>query len=172
MCRIQNFPRTEQKKLSQLFPDIEKVICAQNSNAYKFMAVSVYDRWLEEEDTLKLQSNVSPEEQRSRDEKFTVFSKKIIENTDVINLTMQGRCPKPQPVFRRFLSNTAKLQHMRNASNHVSSCDFFKVALPKLEALYLESWDDTNIFYLRNEKSANIIESWANESGLYRLDYR
>lgn len=171
MCSIQKFPRTEQNKLSQLFPDIEKVICAQDSDAYKFMAVSVYDRWLEEEDTLRPLAKVSPEEQRSRDEKFAVFSKKIIENTDVINLTMKGRCPKPQPVFRKFLSKTAKLQHMRNASSHVSRCDFFKVALPELEALYFESWDDTNIFYLRNEKSANIIESWANESGLYRLDY-
>ncbi len=172
MCRIPKFPKTEQKKLSQLFPDIERVICAQDSDAYKFMAVSAYDSWLGEDDEMKLLSNMSLEEQRLRDKKFDVFSKKIIENTDVINLTLQGTSPKPRPVFRKFLSKTAKLQHMRNASNQLTSCNFFQVALPELEALYLESWGDTNIFYLRNEKSANIIESWANESGLYRLDYR
>ncbi|GAC13965.1 hypothetical protein GLIP_1324 [Aliiglaciecola lipolytica E3] len=53
--------------------------------------------------------------------------------------------------------------------HNVDSRRFYKIVLPELEAVYFESWDDTNVFYLRNTEHAVQIEKWANECGLYCL---
>jgi hypothetical protein len=153
-----------------MFPELDKVVAVEDTDKYRFMAVSVFDHWLSEEESNQLLSDVSEEEQMLRDQKFDLFSNKIIQSTEVINFTFKGRWTKSRPVFRKFTSESSKKDYMKSASNFVGSQFFFKVALPEFEALYFENWDDTNIFYLRNENHASLIETWANECGLYRLD--
>ena len=170
MRRFQNFDRQQQALFTSMFPELDKVVAVEETDKYRFMAISVFDHWLSEEESNKLLSGVSEEDQMLRDQKFDLFSNNIIESTEVINFTFKGRWAKSRPVFRKFTSAGSKQNYMKSASNFVSSNFFFKVALPEFEALYFESWDDTNIFYLRDEKHADLIETWANECGLYRLD--
>jgi len=170
MRRLQNFKKEQQILFINMFPELDKVVAIEETDKYRFMAISVFDHWLSEEESIQLLSGVSEEEQMLRDQKFDSFSKKIIESTEVINFTFKGRWAKSRPVFRKFTSEGSKQNYMKSASNFVSNNFFFKVALPEFDALYFESWDDTNIFYLRNEKHADLIETWANEYGLYRLD--
>lgn len=170
MRRLQNFDKQHQALFTSMFPELDKVVAVEYTNKYRFMAVSVFDHWLSEDESDQLLSAVSEKEQILRNQKFDLLSNKIIQSTEVINFTFKGRLAKSRPVFRRFTSEESKKDYMQSASNFVSSNFFFKIALPELEALYFESWDDTNIFYLRNKQHADLIETWANECGLYRLD--
>lgn len=170
MRKFQNLGKMEQISLLDMYPELDKVVAVEDTDKYQYMAISVFDHWLKEDEAFDLLSDVPEDEQLQRDRKFDLFSEKIIENTEVVNFTFKGRWSKARPVFRKFTSNVCKINYMKSASNYVSSNFFFKVALPELEALYFESWDDTNVFYLRNEKHAELIESWANECGLYRLN--
>ena len=162
--------KNEQLQYREKFPDLDKLVAVEETDAYTYMAVSVFDHWLGPDDSVKYLSNISAEEQHERDKKFIQFSKKIIENTDVINFTLKGRWSNSQPQIRKFTSNQAKESYLASTPHNVSSNHFFRVILPELEAVYFESWDDTNVFYLRNPEHAETIEKWANECGLYRLD--
>lgn len=51
-----------------------------------------------------------------------------------------------------------------------SSKDFFCVILPELGAMYLENWDDTNVFYLRDASKSALIKEWADECGVFYLE--
>lgn len=162
--------KQSQIDLREKYPDLDKLYAMEDTDAYTYMAVSVFDHWLGAEDAVKLLSDVSEEEQKSRDSKFVKFAKKLIENTDVLNFTFKGCWNSAKTQFRKFTSNTAKEDYLMCAPHNVDSSHFYKVVLPDLEAVYFESWDDTNVFYLRNPKHAEKIEKWANECGLYCLN--
>ena len=162
--------KQSQIDLREKYPDLDKLYAVEDTDEYTYMAVSVFDRWLGAEDSIKYLSDVSEEEQQSRDVKFVKFAKKLIENTEVLNFTFKGRWSSAKPQFRKFTSNSAKEAYLMCAPHNVDSSHFYKVVLPELEAVYFESWDDTNVFYLRNPKHAEKIEKWANECGLYRLN--
>jgi len=162
--------KQSQIELREKYPDLGKLYAVDDTDEYTYMAVSVFDRWLGAEDSIKYLSDVSEEEQLSRDLKFVKFAKKLIENTEVLNFTFKGRWSSAKPQFRKFTSDAAKEAYLMCAPHNVGSSHFYKVVLPELEAVYFESWDDTNVFYLRNPKHAEKIEKWANECGLYRLN--
>lgn len=162
--------KQSQIDLREKYPDLDKLYAVEDTDEYTYMAVSVFDRWLGTEDSIKYLSDVSQEEQHSRDLKFVKFAKKLIENTEVLNFTFKGRWSSAKPQFRKFTSDAAKEAYLMCAPHNVDSSHFYKVVLPELEAVYFESWDDTNVFYLRNTKHAEKIEKWANECGLYRLN--
>jgi hypothetical protein len=143
-------------------------VAVEETDSYTYMAVSVFNRWLGPEDSIKLLQNVSKKEQCERDSKFNLLSKVIIENTEVINFVYKGRWSKARLQFRKFLSEEAKKNYLKVGGN--TSKYMFKVALPQFEALYFESWDDTHVFYLRDLKYAKILEKWATECGLHTID--
>lgn len=162
--------KKDQINLREKFPDLDKLYAVEETDAYTYMAVSVFDRWLGAEDSIKYLSDVSEEEQQSRDSKFVKFAKKLIENTEVLNFAFKGRWSSEKPQFRKFTSDIAKESYLMCTPHNVDSSHFYKVVLPELEAVYFESWDKKNVFYLRNPMHAEQIEKWANECGLYRLN--
>jgi len=159
-----------QKALRDKFPELDKLIAVEETDSYTYMTISVFDRWLGSEDSDKYLSDVSEKEQDERDSKFIAFSKKLIDNTEVLNFTFKGRWSNALPQFRKFTSHAAKKSYLMCTPHNVDSSHFYKAVLPELEAVYFESWDDTNVFYLRNIKHAGQIEKWANECGLHRLN--
>ena len=170
MRRFRNLAQSQQSGLRAQFPDIDKVLAVEETDNYSYLAVSVFDHWLDQGEANRLLSNVSNCEQKLRDEKFDQLSRIIISTTDVYNFTIKGKGAKSSIVFREFTSDKFKEEYMMSASNYVSSNLFFHVALPELGALYFESWDDTNVFYLRNDDHKDLIKSWANKCGLFCLD--
>lgn len=169
MRNFKNFDDNKQHFYSDRFPDLEKLLNSEETDAYCYIAISVFDHWLNNEDATKLLSTVPEEEQKQRDLKFERFARKLIGNTEIINFTFKGRWPKSRLVFRSFTSEKAKENYMLSSPKNGNSDNFFRVVLAEFEALYFESWDDTNALYFRNERHADVIESWANECGLYRL---
>jgi len=170
MRKFQVLDKKDQISLREKFPDLAKLCAVEETEAYTYMAVSVFDRWLGQEDSIKHLSDVSKEEQQKRDSKFNKFAKKLINNTEIMNFTFKGRWGSEMPQFRKFTSDTAKEKYLMCTSNNVSSSRFYQVVLPEFEAVYFESWDDTNVFYLRNPEHADLIEKWVTECGLYRLE--
>lgn len=156
-------------ELRDSFPDLDKLVAFEDTSKYTYLAVSVFDRWLGHEDSLKLLSDVSEDEQQIRDSRFIKFAEKLIHNTEILNFTFKGRRIKALPSFRQFTSHNAKVNYLMRTPHNVDSSHFYKVVLPELEAVYFESWDDTNVFYLRNPAKAAQIEIWANECGLFCL---
>ena len=169
MRRFSVLNKKAQMELREKFPDLDKLVAVEDTSEYTYLAVSVFDRWLGHDDALKLLTDVSEEEQRTRDSKFIKFAEKLVSNTEILNFTFKGRWHKALPLFRSFASHTAKVNYLMCTPHNVDSSQFYKVVLPELEAVYFESWDDTNVLYLRNPEKAAKIESWANESGLYCL---
>ena len=169
MRRFSVLNKKAQMELQERFPDLDNLVTVEYTSEYTYLAVSVFDRWLGHYDALKFLTDVSEEEQRTRDSKFIKFAEKLISNTEILNFTFKGRWHKAWPLFRTFTSHTAKVNYLMCTPHNVDSSQFYKVVLPELEAVYFESWDDTNVFYLRNPEKAAQIESWANESGLFCL---
>ena len=161
--------RSEQLNMLELFPDIDKVINIENTDRYTYLAISVFDHWLSEKEANEYLSKVSEYEQELRNSKFRVFSKKIMENTSVVNFTLKGRGSRQRVLFRKFTSESGREEYMNGTLGALSSRRFFKVALPDIEALYFQGWDDTNIFYFLGERGVKEVKSWAAESGLYSL---
>jgi len=169
MRRFSVVNKNTQIKLRDKFPDLDTLVAVDDTSEYTYMAVSVFDRWLGHEDSLTLLSDVSPEEQQTRDSKFIKFAEKLVSNTEVLNFTFKGRWNKSVPSFRKFTSNKAKIDYLLSTPHNVDSAQFYKIVLPELDAVYFESWDDTNVFYLRNPEKAAQLEIWANECGLHCL---
>lgn len=168
--RFRNLSMVDQIRLNTTFPDIENIMCGEETENYSYMAVSVFDHWLGEEDANLYLSDVSQEEQAERNAKFTLFSSKLISNTPLLNFVLKGRGRKTYPKFREFTSESAKYQYMASSPDYVGSNLFFKVAIPDFKALCFESWDDTNVFYLRDERARKQLAAWAEEYELYCLD--
>jgi len=171
MRRFRVLDRGRQSRLRVQFPDIDKVLAAEDSEAYQYLAVSVFDHWLDEAEAAQLLADVSQPEQAQRDKRLNRFTACVVDHTEVLNVHLRGRPAKSRPVFRRFLSDTAMQQYMLISPGDISRRRLFRVALPALDALYFESWDDTNVFYLRDPETAQKIRQWADSCGLFCLGH-
>ena len=135
----------------------------------RYLAVSVFDHWLTRDEFDSYLGNVSDEEQKQRNEALYSFSKKVINGTRVVNFKWAGFKNKQGPKFRSFTSEESKFEYFSPAVDY-SNKPLFLSVLPDLDIIFLESWDDTNIMYLKDISVKPQIEKWASESGVYCLD--
>ena len=70
MRRFSVLDKNTQMELREKFPDLDKLVAVEDTSEYTYLAVSVFYRWLGHYDALKLLTDVSEEEQRTRDSKF------------------------------------------------------------------------------------------------------
>ena len=85
MCKFINLRKNRQIGLSVKFPDLLKLASVDETSEYTYFAVSVFDRWLGHEDSLKFLVDVPKEEQARRDAFLYSFSKKLAQSTKVVN---------------------------------------------------------------------------------------
>jgi len=167
MRKFINLSKSGQHDLSTQFPDLLKLVCVEETPYYSYLAVSVHDGWLGRE-AFAL-DNPSMAEQKKRNEAMYVFSKKLASETSMVNFKISGKRNRWHPRFRDFTSNRAKIEYLRPAIEK-SHGDFFKVILPELGVVFFESWDDTNVMYLKDSTVKVQIEQWAVECGVYCID--
>ena len=115
--------KKSQIDLREKYPDLDKLYAVEDTDAYTYMAVSVFDHWLVAEDSIKYLSDVSDGEQQSRDAKFVKFAKKLIDNTEVLNFTFKGRWSSAKPQFRKFTSEEAKEAYEKSGVKVVNSIE-------------------------------------------------
>jgi len=158
-----------QNKLAEKFPELYRIFSAEFTPGYKCLAVSVFDHWLSEEEASELLGNVPVSEQSHRNNLLHSFSNKVCIETEVINFRFRGRYKKLHPLFRAFTSDKALHRYMQPAES-LPGKSFFSVVLPELDAVFMENWDDTNLFFLRDPSIETVIRGWAEECGVFCLE--
>ena len=169
MRKFKNLSNQEQVKLREQFIDLEKKLAQKDISEYTYLAISVFDHWLTREEFDSHLFNTSVEEQKLRNKALYSFSKNVVESTRVVNFKLCGLKSKQKPLFRSFTSEKAKLDYFLPVIGS-SGKSFFLSVLPDLNVIFIESWDDTNIMYLKDKSVKPLIEKWAAESGVYCLD--
>lgn len=164
MRKFLNIDQSKQIGLEGEFPNLFDLVNAEQPENYEFLAVSVFDHWLSHEESLEYLHLTAYEEQLRRNSNFNSFNNLVIQNTEVVSFRFKGR-KKRQPSFRKFTSDNSKALYL----NH-TDMGIYKVVLPEIKAVYLEGYDDTNYFFLRDLNYRPIIEEWASKAGLYCLE--
>ena len=164
-----NLNKNRQVELDKKFPDLFKIYCVEDSPHYKKVAITVFDHWLTREEF----ENDFPDktERLRRDKSLHDFAKVMSKNTEVLNFKFKGKWERCYPSFRKFSSQAAMDIYLHPAGDNDSSDKFCRLVLPEFSAVYFESWDYTNIFYIQDDKVIPQIKKWANESGVYCLEY-
>lgn len=60
--------------------------------------------------------------------------------------------------------------HVKQTAAETSSDELFSVLLPEWKVIYLENWDLTNVFFLRDSDRITDIQQLAASTGLYVLE--
>ena len=169
MRKFINLSKSRQVELNAKFPDLFKIYCVDDTPHYKKVAITVFDHWLTREEF----QNDYPDQKEKlrRDKSLHDFSKVMSESTEILNFKFKGKWERCYPCFRKFSSQEAMEHYLHPASDNDSSDKFCMLVLPEFEAVYCESWDYTNIFYIQDDKAIPTIKKWANESGVYCLEY-
>ena len=156
--------KNQQIALEAQFPKLLSLVEGDQPEQYIFLAVSVFDHWLNYEESMEFLHMPERKEIERRCSMFDHFNKLLIENTDVFTFRFKGR-KKNSPSFKEFTSQTAKYEQMEQRD-----MGEYKVVLPEFGAVYFEGYDDTNIFYLSDLSVKPVIELWAKQAGLYCLE--
>lgn len=169
MRKFINLSRNRQVELNVKFPDLFKIYCVEDSPYYKKVAVTVFDHWLNLEEFQNDYPN--KEEILRRNRSLHDFATIMSKQTEILNFKFKGKWGRCYPSFRKFSSQDAMDKYLHPAGNNDSSNKFCRLVLPEFKAVFFESWDYTNIFYIQNEKLIPEIKKWASESGVYCLEY-
>ena len=164
MRKFVKIGQSKQMELEDEFPNLFDLVNAEQPADYVFLAVSVFDHWLSNEESLESLHLTPYEEQRRRNSNFNRFNNFLISNTEVVTFRFTGR-NKRKPSFREFISDNAKTLYLNHTDMGV-----YKVVLPAIKAVYLEGHDDTNYFFFRDLSYRTVIEEWASKAGLYCLE--
>lgn len=169
MRNYRNLPESEQIKLREQFPDLLNLARAEDVPGYHYLAVTVFDHWLSRDEANELLENVSEQEQIRRNDSLYKFSRKLASEADVISYKFCGRWSSSKPKFRTFASEKIKLEYLVPTVTKTSG-SFFKVVIPDFSMVYVESWDDTNVMYLRDISIKNRLMILAKECGVHILE--
>lgn len=169
MRNYRNLAESEQVKLREQFPDLLKLAQSEDTPNYHYLAVTVFDHWLSRDEANQLFENVPAQEQSRRNNALYTFSKKLASEADILSYKFCGRWANSKPKFRTFMSESFKLEYLAPAIAEANK-KFFNVVIPELAMVFMESWDDTNIIYLRDKSIKGKLVDWADECGVYILD--
>ena len=169
MRNYRNLAESEQIKLRGQFSDLLKLALSEDTPNYHYLAVNVFDHWLSRDEANQLFENVPAQEQSRRNNALYTFSKKLASEADVISYKFCGRWSSSKPKFRTFASEKVKLEYLVPALTKTSG-SFFKVVIPDFSMVYVESWDDTNVMYLRDVSIKGRLMILAKECGVHILE--
>jgi len=170
MRKFVNVNKNRHQLLSNTLPDIENLGSDDQTEKYEFVAITVFDHWLSREDAEKsFGSQISEEEQEQRNNSFMRFRELLFNKTEVLTYRCKGRGSNRFVSFKAFTSINAGLEYTSPAISKGPYGRFFQVALPSLGAVYLENYDDTNLFYYKDKNTFEVINKWAKSCGLFCL---
>ena len=128
-----------------------------DSPALTYRAISIWDHWLCTTDEAHLLNNVSPEEQRVRDDKFRNFHRLLIENVVIFNATFSRRL--------RFRETRCKRElHWRLDPAYPKSSAL--LLLPEIRAIYTYAGDHTSVLWSQEDSLLPRVDTWLEQSGL------
>mgnify|MGYP003606969521 CR=1 FL=1 len=168
--RLLNLPKNRQDELRQQFSWLRKVHEAERPAEVQVLSVTVFDHWLSREEACDLLENVSTVEQRRRNALHAKFCASLVVDTTALSFVFRQRA-KDLLVFREFTSDEALANYCSPHGGRTLGHRQFHVALPELDCVFYESWDDTNHFFFTKPTAVGAISKWASQSGLYVLSH-
>jgi len=172
-----NVDRKYQEDLSNQYSDIEDLFSGNKPEKYKSVYISVFEHWLSDEEAqFNFGPDISPEIQHKRNLSFEKFAYLLLKNTDALTCKSKGRGKSEHLQFKAFTSFDSAVKYTKPAIEKYGfpyagghKGPFFNLILPKLFGVYLEGYDDTNVFYYKHDDTLKLIEKMVSESGLYCL---
>jgi hypothetical protein len=156
-------PKYTVQSVLDAFPDAKGIMRREiDVPSYSKVAVSVFPRWLGEENLGQLDCN-TPSERTSRDERLLSHWSRIFDETEVFGVNQNGE-------FAHLTDKAAYIEVCRNHPNKPSD-QFQFIAIPELQVLYHEHWDDTNVAWFQNRSRLTPLLTWARDCGLHVLEY-
>lgn len=159
-----NVSREQQIRLEHEFQGLLDVAYGDSEAGYSRTAISVFDHWLDEEEARVALNSVPAQEQERRDSHHNLLNMKLVLEMNAITFRIRGRGRKAKVVFKRFASVEAAREYIKPSRR-----PSFVLVLPEIGGVYYEGWDDTNILYLRDDRSIDRIVPWLKECGLHAL---
>lgn len=166
--RLLNLPRLRQSELRLRYPWLKYVDENEHPCKVQILSISVFDHWLSRDEACELLENVSQAEQARRDAMHAKFCALLIAGTTALSFVFRGR-QHDCLAFRKFTSQEALSRYCTPNGGRTLGHRQFHVALPDLDCVFYESWDDTNHFYFVQPTAENAISEWAQQSGLHVL---
>lgn len=166
--RLLNLPRTSQNELCRQFLWLKALIEDERPDHVQVLSVSVFDHWLSREEACELLEDVPPFEQKRRDALHADFCKALVTATFALSFTFRGRKDN-RLIFRKFTSETALVNYCTPHGARTLKHRQFQIALPDLDCVFLESWDDTNHIFFTETTAIPLVQRLARENGLYVL---
>jgi len=160
-----NLTKLQLNNIKVNLPNAKDLLHGEDTD-YNMLFVSVFDHWLSEKECDQIYEKTSHELTERRN-KFEGLIKDLYSLTDTYIWRFKRH-------YRVFVYKPNTLKHL------LLNCDIknqtwqtgkrYDVLLPKLEAIYSEEWDWTNIiWYRKKEKIAPLIDI-VKKSGLYILE--
>ncbi len=135
---------------------------------YTYRAVSVFDQWLGPERLSEL--DIHGEERVAKIAALDRFNRRVVESAEPHRIEIADARRDDGVVVRPFQTPAEALSYVKQSAEHESSESFFRVLLPPWRAVYLEGWDFTNVFYLRDLARIEALDALASECGLFVLE--
>lgn len=168
--RLHNLPLSRQIELRRQYPWLKAVHEDEPRTDVKILSISVFDHWLSREDACRLLENVPPIEQARRKALHTKFCELLVNCTSVLSFAFRRRA-RDRLVFREFTSKTALSKYCTPDGGRTFGHRHFHVALPDLNCVFYEGWDDTHHFFFTDATAVAPLHRWAEQSELYLLPH-
>jgi hypothetical protein len=168
---VQTLQPSRQAELHRQYPWLEAVHVGECPGDVKLLSISVFDHWLSREEACRFLERIPPEEKALRDARHARFCALLVAGTPVFSFSFRRR-DFDNLVFLEFTSKAALSRYCTPNGGRTLSHRHFNVALPELNCVFFESWDDTHHFYFTDPASMTPIHEWAHQSGLHLLSRR
>lgn len=165
MRKFINVNKQRQKVLEVQFPKLINLAQVNETKEYTYLAISIFDHWLTQEESKELLGELDTNEIERRSLIFDKFNQLLSQKTEILTFRFGGK-NGDKPKFKSFSSPEAQSCYFRQTDTGM-----YQAILPALKAVYFEGYDDTNVFYLRDLAVKSFIESCANEVGLHCLEH-
>ena len=171
MTKLSNITKSEEKLITHIFPELRNTLeNYTHDHLDSKIAISVFDRWLGI-DNLHLLDCKSIEERVERDTRMLCFWNSVFESTNVYTYESSSQQADSQKItFMHYVEKESYLEDCKSRPDK-SSDQFQFIILPEFQAIYQESWDDTNIMWFVSRKKIEPLLEQVNACGLHVIEF-
>lgn len=157
-----------EREMLRLFPDLMGILAGEHPSPYEYRAVSFFQEWVGVERLDELTAT-SAEEDAQRNRPLNAFSEALLENTRALKVAFDEESAVDALSVFTFSSTSDAQSYARPGDGRSETYEFFAMLLPELRAVYLESWEYTNVLYLLDDSVIPVIERLAKQAGAFVL---
>ncbi len=168
MRNFKNVPKSKQKELISLFPDIFKLYAVENTDTYIKGSICVFDHWLSQDEAIKEIDKLSIIKEQEHNKNLHSFCTSLAKSTECYLIKLLGK-KKKITAFKAFTNETTLEQTLIPKHHYVSDTHRFVLAFPELNLIYFEGCDFTHHLNYKSEENIQFIYKLASDNGLYLL---